>query len=179
MSMKVLAGLFFCYLSALGADPENEYHQRKLHSRFHRLQLKARAEELRVDNVRETERLEKARGVGLPPCTHACVGLESIDFEDDGQACNYFKAKGFDCLSACNPKDIAFHRVSFSELNRECAWVELACDHLSHSSAQKIVDEDYCPQVCEHIECLKLYEYLKASKRGLDLHQRCARNCGA
>lgn len=116
-------------------------------------------------------------GGSLPQCALDCDGLSEFDWENDREACNYFTKRGFDCLSDCAPFEFGFDGVAFTDLPRQCHWLTLGCAELVHTSSSEADGDSFCPEICEHTECIRTYEKLIGSKRKLDLHRRCAMNC--
>ena len=113
-------------------------------------------------------------------CALGCEGLGGIDWSNDRGACLYFSRQGYSCLSDCGPNELNMGGVSLKDLPRQCHWTLLGCPDLlfpADPEAVATTQGDFCPDVCQHTECVRTYEQLIATKRHLDLHRRCAVNC--
>jgi len=170
------AWLVFCILimhfvsEVCGEDAHHytlrAYHHDRSRSNPNRRHIHKREHSARTDSQQS-----------LPFCALDCEGLEEIDWENDRESCAYFARKGYDCLADCSPNERIMGGVSARDVPRQCHWVLLGCPDLLFTTSPTGPDGDFCPDICEHTECLKTYEKLLVTKRSLDLHRRCAMNC--
>jgi len=119
----------------------------------------------------------RGEGWGLPLCAQDCDGLGAVDWNNDHDTCAYFAKKGFGCLDDCADDALSMDGVSVKGLPRQCHWQMLGCAELLFSKNPLADGDSFCPEICEHGECLRAYESLISTKRHLDLHRRCAINC--
>ena len=113
----------------------------------------------------------------LPPCAHDCEGIGDIDWSSDRATCAYFERRGFGCLEDCANDALKMDGVGVKDFPKVCHWQLLECSDLLYSKNPLAEGDSFCPEICEHRECLRAYESLLSSKRHLDLHRRCAKNC--